>query len=58
MLDLKQASNFALAIIKDVYGDEAKDFRLEEIFVPQRPLKPNWIITIGFSVPESTKGSL
>ncbi len=53
MLNLKQASDFSLAIIKEVYGDEAKDFRLEEVFVPQPPGKPNWVITIGFSVPET-----
>ena len=44
---------FALAVIQDVYGEEAKDFRMEEIFVPQPPGKPNWVITIGFSIPET-----
>ena len=48
-----EATNFALAMIQDVYGEEAKDFRLEEIFVPQPPGKPDWVITIGFSIPDT-----
>lgn len=52
-MNFKEATNFALIMIRDVYGEEAKDFRLEEIFVPQPPRKPNWVITIGFSVPET-----
>ena len=52
-MNFKEATDFALAMIQEVYGEEAKDFRLEEIFVPQPPTKPNWVITIGFSVPET-----
>ena len=53
MLNLKEATDFALAVIRNVYGEEAKDFRMEEVFVPDSPTESKWIITIGFSVPET-----
>lgn len=55
MLELKDATEIAYKAIKSLYAD-AIEFRVEEIFVPQPPDKPNWILTFGFTMPSpSTK---
>lgn len=52
-LNIKEATSAALEVIKSLYGDSAKGYRIEELFVPDPPVKTDWVITIGFTLPDA-----
>jgi hypothetical protein len=46
MIDVKMAVRLATEYLKDLYGEQAKDMRLEEVDLED--VEPVWRVTISF----------
>lgn len=52
-LSIQDATKAALEVIKNLYGDSATNYRIEELFVPDPPINNDWAITIGMTLPDA-----